>query len=854
MIFNTKKRLTEKKRLSFKKVIRNCNLIVLVLFFISISSISLFHFFGNPGLRSKIYNKIDYYFFPLTSDFYSFDNLLNYIEGVFLKLTEDDIIYINSNFKNTTKFHRQLENTELRSSGNKFTFSKGKFIWNDKKVNIKFRPKGDREIHYRRDKPSYRVKVKSGITTMNGLKEFSLQDPVIRNYIPEYIWYKILEKYEIITPFYDFKKLYYNGEDKGIYSVEEVPTTFMIERLGKRNSSILKFDESFSSFISDNPEIKVINGTDIDLINQKISYDKLKNFIESEKMEGVFDLEKTALFFAISDVLQIRHGLYSKSMRFYLDPISGLLEPIPFDGHYFGSKFINRKIHLSSEVLDTVYLHYEKDWVSKFFNNKNLNFQKKYFEFLDQILEDDYFINHLGDDFFEDVNFKLKKIYYALPFEDRINFEGPFPYLFNPEDYILNNIKKIKAELEKQNIQFYLNKENKNISIISFANFRNPVTVKKIRTENYNIDIGKKFFFDNTPPIKSLSNIMLEDSVLSDVLKFKKLEVIFNNHLSKKVNLFEFEKLSHNVKKSIELIEIQEKNDTLYFKDETTIINKDITIPNDKKLLIKEGQSLILNNAIIEIHGDLFINGTLDNKVKISTSKLGGKIIQIGGKSEIYNCVFENFNKISKTNLNTSSLTFYKCDIKIFNSEFIKNQEEDFLNIVSSNADIEKISFNNCFSDCFDSDFSTGTLKNIKIINSGNDGADFSGSNFRISNLSASNISDKAVSVGENTELEIGELKIRKCEIGLVTKDGSEVLVDYIETDSVKIPLSSFIKKPRYNNPKLIVSDYCFLNFEVESLIQKGNIINLKGRNVFGDKDDVESYFYGNYYGEKTVR
>jgi hypothetical protein len=855
MRLNTKKDFKTKfSSKLFFKYLMNTFIISFVSFIITISS---FHFILNDNIREKAFKKIDYYFTPLSLENYNIKNIFYFFKGLFLSLDNDDIIYINSNFKNTNLFKSQLEDENKITSGNNFNFSKGKFIWNSDKVNIKFRPKGDRKIHYKKNKPSFRIKIRQGDATLDGVKEFSLHDAFARNYITEFLWYELLSKENIITPFIDYKKLYFNGEDLGIYNVEEVPTTFTLERLNKRNSSILKFDESFSTNILDNPEIKIINSNDVDFLNQQRAFDLFKNFLENKKMDGIFNIEKMASFFAISNILNIQHGLYSKSMRFYLDPITMLFEPIPFDGHDRGLKITEgyEGIFLSIEAM---YSDRNNFWLNFFFNYSNQNFIKLYYEKLNYYLSEEFF-NIISDEgFFENANNKLLLIYKGFPLEDRISYKGPFPYIQSIETDFKNKVSIIKNKIEKLNVQFYLDVNKKEISIINLSKIPFPIFIRDITSKNYVENKQNFILFENHYPNYSLENILIKnDSLFQDVLINKDLDIIIGDGTVRKVNLFNYDNKKANSSKKEQAYNdhrVTERNDTLFFNKINTILNNDLLIPKGKTLVISEKQKLKLNNSILKIEGNLVITGEIENKVEVSTTENGGQIIQIGGQSFIKNCIFKNFNLSNKKSLNTSSLTFYKSKIEILNTEFISNQHEDFLNLVSSDVILKNINFRNCNSDCLDSDFSNGIFEEIYFSNSGNDGVDFSGSNIQVRNIFLENISDKAISVGEGSIVDFNNINIQNSEIGVVSKDGSKLRIESLKTNNVKVPMSNYIKKSRFKNSFLSVKNYSIIEYDHKHLIQKGLMIELDGNSIFGNIEDVERMFYGNEYGIKTTR
>ena len=76
-----------------------------------------------------------------------------------------------------------------------------------------------------------------------------------------------------------------------------------------------------------------------------------------------------------------------------------------------------------------------------------------------------------------------------------------------------------------------------------------------------------------------------------------------------------------------------------------------------------------------------------------------------------------------------------------------------------------------------------------------NDAIDFSESNANISNIFFGNIGDKAISAGENSKIEIDNLKISDSYLGITSKDGSDVNAENIKISSVTIPFASYKKK-----------------------------------------------------------
>ena len=83
-----------------------------------------------------------------------------------------------------------------------------------------------------------------------------------------------------------------------------------------------------------------------------------------------------------------------------------------------------------------------------------------------------------------------------------------------------------------------------------------------------------------------------------------------------------------------------------------------------------------------------------------------------------------------------------------------------------------------------------GDISGLEIINIKNDAIDVSETNAAISHIYFDNIGDKAISAGENSDLEINDVQIVKSYLGIVSKDGSTVNAKNINTSNVRIPFA----------------------------------------------------------------
>jgi hypothetical protein len=335
----------------------------------------------------------------------------------------------------------------------------------------------------------------------------------------------------------------------------------------------------------------------------------------------------------------------------------------------------------------------------------------------------------------------------------------------------------------------------------------------------------------------------------------KELSVIFNDSIDKKVNLFKYgvyksnNEINDATNEYLKLIE-----DEYILKKNTAVISKQILIPENKTLKLDKGQKIIFDGGEIIVKGNLKFEGADNEKIIITTTKKGGKLIVLNGKHLIKNTDFLNFKKNNSGDFYSGNITFYNSIVDIANSDFSNNESEDFLNLVSSNIKLKNLKFENCNSDCLDIDFSNGEIENLKIENSFNDALDVSESKLKITYIETTNSGDKGISVGENSELDIEKAHITKGDIGLVVKDGSKVFLNELETEDVKIPIAVYLKKERYSAPQLEITTQNSSKFEIKHLIERGLNILISNKNILGDSVDIESIFYGTQYGRKTIK
>lgn len=810
--------------------------------------------------------------------------LLLKVQSKFYKIPH---LNLNITFKDQLNLENQrinaLESFNKIGRSRSFKEVSSTIDFNNFTFKTNLRLKGDRTSHYFEKKnSSYKIDLK-GENRILGMEKFSLQKPRIRNYAHEWIFHELLGELDLIKLNYIFLDLSINGSDPSLYVLEESFDKILVERNKKRNGPIFSLFEEFS---------QDIKKTELQFYNKKFwlkndnfnivdsAQKKLESFLYSNTTStDIFDADKWAKFFAITDLNYYEHARGVKSVKFFYNPVSGLFEPIGFDAH---RRVPNYSSHISNWGKLPIKNSFENALICKknltkcinneptqdgygdyflykfFYNDEgklNKKFFKKYQKYIFKVTSKDFL-----DKFFEERKIALNKInsliYDDFFFVDHNYFYGPGLYYFSKDDIYLraNNL----LDYFSNNIDKIFVKQN-NDQIIIRNILRNNLSVKikliecqnSLSRENYSFLIDKNIEnkiinldYKNYKDLKC-SKLILEDSN----------KKIFNKVIypttDKKVL-----KLDDNTKNLFKKYFII-KNNEIFLKENKTKITENILIPKNYIVKILPGQSIYLtNHAFIFSNSAWYANG-LDEKIFISGKKNdfgGGLLINDKSKKSLFKNV--EFSNLNGPNINYEQLTnlplkefisnfiiygsvnFFNTNVFLNNVNFRNICSEDALNIVSSKFLLNNISFEENCSDSIDIDFGEGKITNAKFKNIDNDAIDFSGSKVELKNIYLENIGDKLVSSGENSVISINGIIGNNSFIGIASKDGSLTNLENAELNNTKIALASYVKKKEYGPGKIIAKKTLINNSIKDSLSDATSeiFLNLEKKKIKSNK------------------
>ncbi len=800
-------------------------------------------------------------------------NMFNNIEKtVDLNINQENLIILENNRENKLK-NRETSWEEVEG----FLISK-----NNKKIKTNIRLKGDRLFHYEnRDHSSYKINTKS--ETFNKLSSFSIQKPRARNYIHEWIFHKLSSQLNIVSLNYEFINFKLNGENQGLYVIEESFSNNLLEKNKRRAGPIFGLQEEFETA---NLENILLDPYQINFwerpenLNLYLdSKEKLLKFFKNEiNLNDLFDIEKWSAYFALCDLLNTHHGALLKSVKFYYNPITQKFEPIAFDGHKLPA-------YDPSPILDELNLYDHRTLFlkslsnAKNINNKNLH-EKNISDFLKL--------------FFFKENNKINQIFFQKYVQNLKNITNKkFLDVFFKKHQ--KQIDKINSKIYLDGFQFDYNTGRKkglgiyyfdkskiyeraikinellkiNLEKISVDDYKDQIVLNNLYVNNLQLQINKIFCKENR-------NISLNQNLVQNILiiKKKKLDlenlrcdkIIFvnrynNKRFVKKISLnsyLEYKYELDNYKKFFKIVGNQ-----LYLKNDKQLIDSNIKIPGGYEVVILPGQKInLINNAFIFSYSNWKVIGEEKRPILINgfSNNFGGGIFIMSTKNNIFKNVnleflngpdinnyykdayvlatlpndksknffyIYNFDKNYPNNLNNTrifgAINFFDTKVEIKNMNFKNLSSEDSLNIINSSFDVSNLNFENIKSDAIDIDFSNGRISEVNLKNIGNDALDFSGSEVIINNINSAFVADKVISSGENSKLKINNLTSKNAFIGIANKDGSNLVAKNLDFENVEISFASYLKKDIYDQSFTDVSNFRSTNTKKMYLLTKNS-------------------------------
>jgi hypothetical protein len=777
-------------------------------------------------------------------------------------------------------------------SGNVFEYVPAKIRRDGATYDAKIRLKGDRQIHYEDiNKLSLRVKL-DGDNTLWGMKVFSLHKPRARNYIYEWLLLEMMKQEGVITPEYKFINVSLNGKDLGIYALEEHYGKYLIERYGHRDGPVIRFSENLGERYFRNTSV-LPYGKKKWMAKKNVPATKRAVYLLEEFIQGktdlgkTFDIEKLAKFYAIADLFEAHHGYSTKSLRFYHNPVTGKLEPIPFDGHNNQEKhflmeqglplgeffFIAAEKAINPDRANRFYTNVgDREYLKFIFNDPatfNPIFFEQYIQFLKKISDPQYL-----DSFFEKIkeplDYNLKMIYKNFPMDDNISYYGPGPFYFH-ESLIYRKQNKIRELFEQQREgvggtrihEAGIGTDHITLEIL-LGKGRLPIEIMGASCGDIHVAPEKRAIVVATDPpeAQKFRFTIRKDHKLTEgdlgcfAVKYKTLGLSGEKQVQVLPwSLFDDKYMSDDIMGNkgnvdqFQFIEVDETSKTISIKPGEWVVDKNLIIPPGYQLNISEGTKIdIKKDGLILSYSPLNIHGTKENPVMIGSEDESGQglvVLQARKTSRIRHTHFDNLASAKSNGWNlTGALTFYESPVEMSNVKISGNKSEDALNIVRSSFLIKDSIFSGGLSDALDVDFGEGVIENSQFEHYGNDAIDVSGTKVTLKSISISDAGDKGISAGENSIVEADNINIRNSNIAVASKDKSRVKLNTIKLENGAIGFSAYQKKSELGPGYISIHGLSHKGIQRLYLVEENSKVVVGEKEILDKRPDVKEFLY----------
>ncbi len=754
-------------------------------------------------------------------------------------------------------------------------------------IPIKLRLKGDWTDHLLGRKWSFRIRTKDGAEVF-GMRRFSIQNPNTRGYQGEPMFFALMNEVGILAPRYKFVDVTINGEPVGLMAVEEFFAKELLEHNRRREGVIIRLDESLVWQSRDSLAREVVGfsgvydnyrNARIDAIgSSKVAespvlseqYEAaaglLRGFIEGRlDASEVFDVTQLGRFLAVSDAMGAWHAVRWMNMRFYYNPITARLEPIAYDAT-LPKRFSDDSSILNNEPIVSQMLSDPAVWGAYIEGLSGL-YSLSESNQLQQYLRD------VEDQHYETLRseFRLLGRYPLDYLQPRIASLYQRMSASNPQD--INNrfiFAQHEMRLYPKLAHFDLNPERTALSVESAI----PFTVEFLEARWVNSSTGEQIpvLSDELPAVfapRGLDTVgetrsfELESAPEGPDWRFETVSSIKGrpwNMLTVAGTRVDPKDRPIIPRRDVEalleehpFVEVDQSNRRVRIPGGTWKIDSNLIVPDGFGLDIGQGTTLQFSpQATLVVRGDVQWLGTEDNPIELVAADdrwPGLAVMNASTRSSLEHVKISSTSGVGLSGWRlTGGVNFYASDVDLAHCEFRSSFGEDALNIINSNFEIRDSLIDGTASDAFDSDFSDGkvfasTFRNIGTAGGG-DAIDVSGSRIEVSNVEFEDVSDKALSIGERSNMLASQVTIQRAGTGAASKDGSTLeLKDSLIKDASFAAITAYIKKPEFGTAAVEATDVRVENVDDVVLAQTGSRVVVDGRAVPTQDIDVDALY-----------
>lgn len=801
------------------------------------------------------------------------------------------------------------------------------------------RLKGDWTDHLDSNQWSLRFEL---VTHLRGMRKFSVQHPKTRGHTMEWFVMQTARRIGVLTPRTDFVRVAINGDEKGVYYLEEHASKELLESQGRREGAIVRFDESarwgtilqygfhrtgipgedlrrtqwvLDAEVDGYDERRLLGNTAlstrllraIDLardVQRTIVADAAGastarqllalRRLEGRTVEDIFAVEALGKWLALHTLFRAFHGLVWIQWRFYHDPVRDRLEPIVFDT---GADLIQRRGEVVLDSPDIRWLRSsDATMVATFAELGRLTSP----EFLENLLTD----------LLPEVRRFDRAMIAAGSGEPGLDLASALETLLREQAAGLRSYVRPRHAIALQStlagVRMPGGEDLRTIEVEAWARTGIATVLSGFQFRNGRVVpaaealLGVSTLPHSAASVTTLANgaVVLPpdgqrlrfrfaiDRRLADLGEVAALKRAIRQQVEpERGERIEISVLYHPAAEAADrrepltirrtqepdsktegrpqappLEEALAKHAFLQFDLATRklvarpgvhLVDGDLLLPAEHALELPAGCTLQMSAGSVAVVGALQIAGTAANPSSIeaadpATGWAGMLVVGTAGKSRLQHFRFRGAAEIRRGGWHSSGgITFLDSEVELLDGEFSDGRGEDMVNLVGVRFRCERCRFARGPSDLLDGDFVTGSVIDCEFQDSGEDAIDVSGSVLEVSRCRFERIGDKALSIGEKSELNATQCQVKSSSIAIAVKDRSVAKLDDVEVSSVEHFVAAvYIKKPEYGPSHLELSNLRWGGrTPARHLVQDGCVMLLDGNPIATQEVDVDDLY-----------
>ncbi|MDG1462206.1 MAG: CotH kinase family protein [Gammaproteobacteria bacterium] len=851
--------------------------------------------FSNPKLFSKNYLKAEYA--PILSwrrqlghdAFKTDEGLLGAAAQAFPSVlqgigSDQDIpeLALDVKFKAMRSIYEQRDEALIRGRivQDEDSFVKGKIRLQKGSTPVKIRLKGDFTDHLHGNKWSFRVHVRKGETFL-GMRRFSVQAPSVRGYHSENLYFNMLKDYGVLTPRYLYVNMTLNGEDIGIMALEEHFSKELLESQSRREGPIVRYDENRVFSANDSPNgAHGFGGVFDDFRNAAADVFQGGKVVESPTLSGqaniamgmlrafgdrritaseIFDAETLGAYLAVSELMGAFHAIRWHNQRFYMNPITMKMEPVAYDASLkqreSGDVYISSREPVVHQMLQDpkVFARYKEvlaDLVARVDSGELISGLRD---------EEERLLEILNPEFILLPKYPLDEI------ERRAAFlNGLSDTELLAADYPTDTVENMSPFYRNAIQAFRISHDGQSWLEVTAAT-PYPVSVEALKTKagmlielpsmpielaGRNLDDSSEFvriplpadFYDTDFSVSGRLEGRSYSVKVIDQANAVDVHPIPESDIDELLARFSF-------------LSLAEDGNTIRIAPGSWEVPSVIALPEGYALQAGPGTSLYFaKDAALISRGNVFFDGTADAPVQLFPqagvdSWLGFVAFAADKRSRWQHVQVQDTRGVQLGIWKLMGGTnFYRNSVDISDTSIMHHKGEDGLNIISSDFLTTNLQIVDTLSDGFDCDFCTGTIVGGLFEGvgtaGGGDAVDVSTSRIAIDGTHFLKVDDKAISVGEASQVEARNIKIESCGTGAAAKDGSRLDISDSTISKSRISaLMSYIKKPEFGVAEVFASNLTLDDNRATAVVQTGSRVVLDGTDIEPEDIDVDELY-----------